>query len=200
MNKSLLSVLFVSVIVLIMSLSTTAQWLQPDQYLTTVHGCDNSTLAPQQFCETIHRWPRALNAIEGMNTTEAVLEAVAMSFLSSIKVKNPDAVANGTTPKYDIPSGDCAGAISNVLCAKFFMRCDAETGEPMLPCKKRCQQVRKNCKGEPLSAYGKAFYDSLDCNDKTKFSSSQCTSAASRFQVFTGAVVATLLATVFLMF
>ncbi len=185
-----------------------AAWLQPDEYLeawTATAGsyeCDNSTLAPQQFCETIHRWPRALNGLhdKGLNTTEKILETVAMSFIQSIKVKNAKAVEeSGATPKYDIPSGYCAGAISNLLCAKFFMKCNHETGQHYLPCKYRCEQVKKSCKGEPLSAYGKAFVKSLNCNDKTKFKSGTCTSDASKFQIYSVAtLIVSLVATLFL--
>ena len=97
-----------------------------------------------------------------------------------VKVKNPNDVAKGKDPKYDIMSGDCAGAISNLLCARFFPTCDVD--EPLedyqKACKSSCQKAKKNCGGQPMSEYGKTFIKNLDCNDETKYSTKPCTSDA----------------------
>jgi hypothetical protein len=159
-------------------------WPQPEQLLSSVvYGCDNSTIPQQQLCGTINTHPRALNHVPMngtvYNTTELILQSVAMSFINTVQVKNLAQVQEGkATPSFKVMSGDCAGAIVNVLCAQFFMNC-SDTLNYQLPCKYRCDQLKNDCSGQPLTAYGVAFVNSLDCNDPTKFAPSEpCTSDA----------------------
>ena len=80
MKTTSIILFMIALIALVQVIPCDAQaWPQPEALLGEPRYCDNSTIIAQQFCETIHKHPRAVTHIEmtGKNTTLEQLESVA---------------------------------------------------------------------------------------------------------------------------
>jgi hypothetical protein len=182
-------------------------WPQPDLFLGTVLSCDTQEIQEQQFCDVIHKkgYNRAKNlipdSVEGWNNTAGALDSAAESFVSMVKVVNQrDVDTKGAKPKYDMMNLACSGALRNLLCAKFFMKCTS-VQDYDLPCMSSCQSVKSNCAGQPLSVYAKTFVNGLNCKDTSMYSMEPCTSSSSSIRVnqLIGYFITTMLALLVIM-